>query len=67
MTIKKIKLKNSHALWKIFQNLKNVGPLIWLLGLDKNPKLLNIGPTSILDSGERIESIHFAESSGLSC
>ena len=31
------------------QNVINVGPLIRLLGLEKNPKLMNVWPTFIPD------------------
>ena len=42
-----IKLKNICRLWEEFQNLINIEPLIRLLGLEKNPKLINLGPTFI--------------------
>ena len=34
---------------KKFQDLINVGPLIRLWGLEKNPKLINVEPTFIPD------------------
>ena len=46
---KTIKLENIYRPWKIFQNLINVGPLIRLYCLEKNPKLINVGPTFIPD------------------
>ena len=46
---KPIKLETLCRPWSKFQNLINVGPLIRLLGLEKNPKLINVGPTFIPD------------------
>ena len=44
------KKKNSHRSWKTFPKLMNVGLLIRLQGLEKNPKLINVVPTSIPES-----------------
>ena len=49
MLQKTIKLEKICRPWKKFQNLINVGPLIRLWGLEKNPKLINVGPTFIPD------------------
>ena len=46
---KPIKLENICRQWIFFQNLINVGPLIRLYGVEKKPKLINIGPTFIPD------------------
>ena len=41
-----MKLGNVHRAWKELQKSLNVWPLIRKQGLEKNPKLINEGPTS---------------------
>ena len=44
-----IKLENVYRAWKELQKSLNVWPLIRKQGLEKNPKLINVGPTFIPD------------------
>ena len=43
---KLIKLENVCWAWKELQKSLNIGPLIRKQDLEKNPKLINVGPTS---------------------
>ena len=49
-----IKLENSHRARRKFQKTINAGPLIRSSGLEKNPKLMNVGPTFFSESRVRV-------------